>query len=248
MKASDLLALPHPNKSESRHARKPLMTMARRSKSDRARCAGSGSRTSRGALLFGGKLSLRQLGRSLTGVARVKHQIKAVDRLLGNQHLHRERADIYRALARTLLAGTRRPLIIVDWSDFELDRQWVMLKAAVPVGGRAPSRYTSVFSHSNATTVPALISNSCETCARSCRKDVARFSSRTLDSEDPGFVLSRPAAGTGSAEYETRSNTIARALVVGASPTHSIRKQPLRRATSAKLRCLADIATSFGST
>lgn len=67
-----------------------------------------------GALLIGGKLSLTQLGRSLTGVARVKHQIKAVDRLLGNQHLHRERDDIYRALARTLLAGIRRPLIIVD--------------------------------------------------------------------------------------------------------------------------------------
>jgi hypothetical protein len=62
------------------------------------------------------------LGRSLAGVARVKHQIKAVDRLLGNGRLHRERADIYRALARTLLAGTRRPLIIVDWSDFELVR------------------------------------------------------------------------------------------------------------------------------
>jgi|SRR6188768_1657367 len=98
-----------------------------------------------GALLFGGKLSLTQLGRSLTGVARVKHQIKAVDRLLGNQHLHRERDDIYRALARTLLAGTRRPLIIVDWSDFELGREWVMLKAAVPVGGRAISLYERVF-------------------------------------------------------------------------------------------------------
>src|SRR6478752_5621392 len=98
-----------------------------------------------GALLFGGKLSQTQLGRSLTGVARVKHQIKAVDRLLGNQHLHRERDDIYRALARTLLAGTRRPLIIVDWSDFELGREWVMLKAAVPVGGRAISLYERVF-------------------------------------------------------------------------------------------------------
>ena len=38
-------------------------------------------------------------------------------------HLER-RTDIYGALARTLLAGTRRPLIIVDWSDFELGREW----------------------------------------------------------------------------------------------------------------------------
>jgi len=98
-----------------------------------------------GALLVGGKLALTHLGRSLTGSARVKHQIKAVDRLLGNQHLHRERNDIYRALARTLLAGIRRPLIIVDWSDFELGREWLMLKAAVPVGGRAISLYERVF-------------------------------------------------------------------------------------------------------
>ena len=61
-----------------------------------------------GALLIGGKLSLTQLGRGLTGVARVKHQIKAIERLLGNEHPHRERDDIYRALARALLAGTRR--------------------------------------------------------------------------------------------------------------------------------------------
>ena len=36
-----------------------------------------------GALLTGGKLSLTHLGRSLDGPAHAKHQIKAVDRLLG---------------------------------------------------------------------------------------------------------------------------------------------------------------------
>jgi hypothetical protein len=87
------------------------------------------------ALLAGGKLSLTHLGRSLSGPARVKHQIKAVDRLLGNRHLQRERDGIYRALAKTLLFGSNRPVIVVDWSDFELGRQWLMLKAAVPVGG-----------------------------------------------------------------------------------------------------------------
>src|SRR3954454_782986 len=81
------------------------------------------------ALLTGGKLSLTHLGRSLSGSAQVKHQIKAVDRLLGNQHLHEERDGIYRAVAQTLLRGHKRPIIIVDWSDFELGRQWLMLKA-----------------------------------------------------------------------------------------------------------------------
>jgi hypothetical protein len=98
------------------------------------------------ALIAGGKLSLTHLGRSLGSKGHVKHQIKAVDRLLGNQHLQRERDDIYRAIVRTLLLGNKRPVIIVDWSDFELGRQWLMLKAAIPVGGRAISLYERVFS------------------------------------------------------------------------------------------------------
>lgn len=98
-----------------------------------------------GALLSGGKLSLTHLGRSLSGPAHVKHQIKAVDRLLGNQHLHRERDGIYRAIVQTLLLGNKRPVIVVDWADFELGRRWLMLKAAVPVGGRAISLYERVF-------------------------------------------------------------------------------------------------------
>ena len=36
-------------------------------------------------------------------------------------------------------------MIIVDWSDFELGRQWLMLKAAVPVRGRAVVLYERVF-------------------------------------------------------------------------------------------------------
>jgi hypothetical protein len=98
-----------------------------------------------GALLTGGKLSLTHIGRSLDGPARVKHQIKAADRLLGNRHLARERDGIYRAIIQTLLLGNKRPVIVVDWSDFQPGRQWAMLKAAVPVGGRAISLYERVF-------------------------------------------------------------------------------------------------------
>lgn len=97
------------------------------------------------ALLVGGKLSLTYLGRNLSGTAHVKHQIKAVDRLLGNQHLHRERFAIYRAIAQTLLRANRQPVIVVDWSDFQLGRQCVMLKAALPIGGRAISIYERSF-------------------------------------------------------------------------------------------------------
>ena len=85
------------------------------------------------ALLGGSKLTVTQLGRHRAGEAYTKHQIKAADRLLGNQHLHAERDGIYRALARTLLAGIQRPVLLVDWSDADLRRRWLMIKAAVAV-------------------------------------------------------------------------------------------------------------------
>ncbi len=97
------------------------------------------------AVLTGGRLSLTHLGRHLSGTARVKHQIEAVDRLLGNQHLQRERGGVYRAIAQTLLHGNRRPVIVVDWSDFQHGRECVMLKAALPIGGRAISLYERAF-------------------------------------------------------------------------------------------------------
>lgn len=99
------------------------------------------------ALLHGAKAALTQLGRCRGGDAHVKHHIKAVDRLLGNRHLHRELTGIYRAVAHTLLARNKRPVLLVDWSDFECGhgRQWAMIKAAVPVGGRAVVIYSRVF-------------------------------------------------------------------------------------------------------
>ncbi len=98
-----------------------------------------------GALLGGGKLSLTQLGRHRAGAAYPKHHIKAADRLLGNGHLHRERDGIYGALARTVLAGIRRPVILVDWSDTDPGQRWYLLKAAVAVRGRALSIYEKVY-------------------------------------------------------------------------------------------------------
>lgn len=96
------------------------------------------------ALLDGGKLALTHLGRARAGSAFVKHHIKSVDRLLGNPHLNRERFGVYRAMAHSLLARTTRPLLIVDWADCELERQLLIIKAAVPVRGRAITIYEEV--------------------------------------------------------------------------------------------------------
>jgi hypothetical protein len=97
------------------------------------------------AALVGGALSLTQLGRRRRGGAFEKHHIKAVDRLLGNRHLYREHERVYAALAAQVLGRSERPVVVVDWSDFEPGRRWAMLKAAVPVGGRAITVYEHVF-------------------------------------------------------------------------------------------------------
>jgi len=97
------------------------------------------------AALSGGALSLTTLGRWRGGGAYEKHQIKAVDRLLGNRHLHREHDRIYAAIAAQVIGRIVRPVVIVDWSDFEPGRRWAMLKAAVPIKGRAITVYERVF-------------------------------------------------------------------------------------------------------
>jgi hypothetical protein len=93
------------------------------------------------ALLIGQRLSLTQLGRCLASKARVKHNIKRIDRLLGNPHLHQERHTIYGFICRELLKNNKQPLIIVDWSDLTTERDYHLIRASVPVGGRALTLY-----------------------------------------------------------------------------------------------------------
>ncbi|UCD69798.1 MAG: hypothetical protein JSW48_07070 [Betaproteobacteria bacterium] len=61
-------------------------------------------------------LSVSELGRGFSGAVAVKHNIKRVDRLLGNVHLYSELIDVYASLARRHLAAARTRLIVLDWS------------------------------------------------------------------------------------------------------------------------------------
>lgn len=97
-----------------------------------------------GAAVRGRRLTLTELGRSLPGPARVKHNIKRIDRLLGNPHLVPERMDLYRALAQRIVGAAAEPVIIVDWSDLTADRRWQLLRAALPVGGRTLTLYEEI--------------------------------------------------------------------------------------------------------
>lgn len=98
------------------------------------------------AVTRGGRLTLTGLGHTLRSRTSVKHTIKRMDRLLGNTHLQRERLLIYAAVTRHVLGAQTRPVIAVDWADLTTDRHWQLLRAALPVGGRAVTRYDEVHS------------------------------------------------------------------------------------------------------
>jgi hypothetical protein len=88
------------------------------------------------AMVHGRRLTLIDLARAWPGAERIRAPLKALDRLLGNTHLHAEREHIYGAMTRWLVRN-KQPVIVVDWSDLKADRSWHLLRAAIPVGGRA---------------------------------------------------------------------------------------------------------------
>ncbi len=94
-------------------------------------------------LVLGGRLWLTALGRSLPGNTSDKHRIKAVDRLLGKDAVHRQLPVFYRALAARLLKLTRRPVVIVDWTG--LDAGHYLLSAQLCCDGRSMPLYNRVF-------------------------------------------------------------------------------------------------------
>lgn len=96
-------------------------------------------------LLVGGTLSLTGLGRALKSNAKVKNNIKRIDRLLSNKSLKREREKIYAIAANLVISHIKRPAIIVDWSPLP-DPNCYLLRAIVPVKGRGLTIYEEVHS------------------------------------------------------------------------------------------------------
>jgi len=103
------------------------------------------------AATSGSRLALSELGRGLRSRVAVKHNIKRIDRLLGNSALHAEAPGLYESLIRQCLAGVPTPLIIIDWSDLTPDRRWQLLRASVALEGRSVTLYEQVHPLSRAT-------------------------------------------------------------------------------------------------
>jgi hypothetical protein len=87
------------------------------------------------AMVHGRRLTRTDLPHGWPGAKRIRVPAKALDRQLGNTHLHAEREHIYSAMTRWLVRSTQH-VVVVDWSDLKADRSWHLLRAAIPVGGR----------------------------------------------------------------------------------------------------------------
>lgn len=86
------------------------------------------------AVAQGSRVAITAMGRCLHSTTRIKHRVKRMDRLIGNGLLSGQRDRFYRAMAQRLLAHCLQPIILIDWSDFSIDRQQQLLRARVPVG------------------------------------------------------------------------------------------------------------------
>jgi hypothetical protein len=88
------------------------------------------------ALLNGGRLNCAGLGRSARSRVKPKHNIKRIDRLLGNPKLHAELRLFFKAIARAAIGRSARPVILVDWTKVDYGK-FSAVTAAVPVDGRS---------------------------------------------------------------------------------------------------------------
>ncbi len=95
------------------------------------------------ALVACRKLWLTALGRALPTEASRKHSIKAVDRLVGNKHLHAERLDVGKAIV-SLVVGARRSTVIVLIDTVEIRHKTVGFVASLAHDGRSLPIYSTV--------------------------------------------------------------------------------------------------------
>ncbi|TBU80336.1 IS4 family transposase [Pseudomonas daroniae] len=96
------------------------------------------------ALLQGHRLTLTDLGRAIPSKAYTKHSIKRVDRLLGNAQLQSERLLFYWKMLKALIGNLPQPVILVDWSPINAASDLYLLRASIPLAGRAFPIYEAV--------------------------------------------------------------------------------------------------------
>lgn len=88
-------------------------------------------------LLKVNRLTLTALGRNFSNHSKVRSNIKKVDRLLGNSHLHSESVEFYQVMNNHLIKDNTRPQIHVDWSCLCSLTKLYLLRATLSMQGRS---------------------------------------------------------------------------------------------------------------
>ena len=103
------------------------------------------------------RVSVTYLGRGLKSLSKttVKNDIKRADRLIGNVHLHSERVCFYTHMAEKLIGDEQHPIVLIDWSPIEGQAMLQVLRASIPMGGRALTLYERVHPESEINTQKA---------------------------------------------------------------------------------------------
>ncbi len=100
------------------------------------------------------RVTVTYLGRGLKTRSKtdIKHDIKRADRLICNQYLHQERIDFYQHMTSSLVGKQQNPLILVDWSPINGNEIFQVLRASIPMGGRALTLFEKVYPESELNT------------------------------------------------------------------------------------------------
>ncbi|EIQ30262.1 transposase DDE domain protein [Shigella boydii 965-58] len=88
------------------------------------------------ALINGASLTLTSIGRFFPGNAQVKNKSKRIDRLMGNEALHRDIPMIFRNITSMLTRQLSLCVIAVDWSGYPSQEHHV-LRASLLCDGRS---------------------------------------------------------------------------------------------------------------
>ena len=97
--------------------------------------------------ITGHQLTVTALGRNLKAYSKTdtKHDIKRMDRLIGNPHLHAERNVFYRYLLTQLVGQQKHPVLIADWSPVPGNELFQLHRLSIPMGGRTLTVYEQCF-------------------------------------------------------------------------------------------------------
>ena len=89
------------------------------------------------------RLSLTEIGRAIDLPIKERSGIRRVDRFLGNKKLYKEREIVHEMITKNAVGSTRRPDIIVDWSNIP-NTTHNTLRASLVAKGRAITLYEEV--------------------------------------------------------------------------------------------------------